>query len=1505
MADQVLRDRQDAPIWNAIEAENFKQALKLVDKRLAKKPSEYHEALKIFIRSHSPLVSEKAAIILHLEELVERKLVIPELETIELYDEAFENVLPEPQESWERIVGELRWLCVKSQPKNEDLSLKCFEACLAKDDLEHAKQTSAKYPEKQRKLWSALALAQIGKLSAATKQADPKQLPIRSIHTPQELLLLQRITEMGGKIEQRLDYLRDPSLGPESAIAKGEWQLWRFRLKLLERAQAWQELFDTTKVLLKRARTKDESGQLSESGLSDWIVWEAFIRSAVELQGHEFKDEVTCEVEAHLDPTCEVEKSWKRNASLAWVKVSLDASSAFASTHDTTQHRVTIIVKYLQQYGVASTAYSDLRPFIEQLNTDERKQLLDALSSNAVFGDPGHSSYVLVKPGEIPKPEYNGFKTGSKITEHINAFKLRYLLLSGLPENEKHQNPIKGQQYKCISCSEPCNQFCTTCLRDLANGATKLYLCAIDGGRHSWNLQATDRHPADDLCILAAMCLVKLSEANGQESFETSYILQASALLDYGLSHSTSNFQIRLLLTRLCQFLGCGVLAMSQYQELSLKQIQLDTLSYTLFDRISTFHPHSFTPLSEDSQPYRTPLESLKKQQKLYRGARGHVRKNIWLSFKHGSYNTIFELMEALDTLSRTISAVMSSIEARKVSRLVEPNTTAQEIVVDGGYDIIPHNLEMLETPFSDSNDYESFPNFESTKGPRFEEISRVFPGPSDYRVRVNLATEKLIQLIDTAASPESSKTSIQAALSSFLTSASTPPKSPTPSHKLLSKPENLARIASESMTLIILDACNHDRWSEPKFQSRVDTYNKDLLASLEGQAELLEDIKELVPALAITLHALYTAYDIAKTAVNFCTFLSKQGKEVHQSQAEASKKMEEVAKKVMKVVADKTLLIKKGLDEGGWIDKVLDSVLGGEEEESVLDKSHELAWIPYKKRKSRSFSQNSHVTASQKTKFLGTDHGPFGSLIQIGVSFFRERRSGVGVPRYRLSDQHETEDSSDPKRATWRATMAEPEPHLDIPQHIKYWQRCLNSLLPTQYTSTDSSRMTLGFFILSALDLLGAGAETFPAQQRAEIRNWILKCQHPHGGFCGSPNHRYPDDFYTGGEDGEEMDPANLPATYFAILSLSFVGGLEGVKREECLKWLKRLQRPDGSFGELVTKDGKIKGGYDMRYCYVLTSVRWMLRGDVELSEQEKEEDINVEALVNHLRSGQTYDGGISESFSHEAHGKLTGPFERYLFLIFKAGYTYCALASLSILNRLPNSQPGGPLPGIMNIDAAIRWLVSRQVGYQEEEDEEEEEEEEGGGELPMKEQRDALAGVYKDSPFVPGLSLEKDEFVGFNGRCNKNVDTCYTFWVGAALDMLGENNTKLVDLDAIRRFLFQQTQHRIGGFGKYPGSPPDIYHSYLGLAALAVLKEPGIKPLDSAICISKQQRERISTLRATALVPTRTYWNNGFCYSIREDHPDFEKKMTLSEERPKSLTSALRTPYQAGLAI
>ena len=56
-----------------------------------------------------------------------------------------------------------------------------------------------------------------------------------------------------------------------------------------------------------------------------------------------------------------------------------------------------------------------------------------------------------------------------------------------------------------------------------------------------------------------------------------------------------------------------------------------------------------------------------------------------------------------------------------------------------------------------------------------------------------------------------------------------------------------------------------------------------------------------------------------------------------------------------------------------------------------------------------------------------------------------------------------------------------------------------------------------------------------------------------------------------------------------------------------------------------------------------------------------------------------------------------------------------------------------------------------------------------------------------------------------GFCGRINKLGDTCYSFWVGGALDVLGF--AELMHLQANRRFLLEHTQHVVGGFGKLPG--------------------------------------------------------------------------------------------------
>lgn len=189
--------------------------------------------------------------------------------------------------------------------------------------------------------------------------------------------------------------------------------------------------------------------------------------------------------------------------------------------------------------------------------------------------------------------------------------------------------------------------------------------------------------------------------------------------------------------------------------------------------------------------------------------------------------------------------------------------------------------------------------------------------------------------------------------------------------------------------------------------------------------------------------------------------------------------------------------------------------------------------------------------------------------------------------------------------------------PTLNKAVHIRYWLRCLKIHLPTQYTSNDSQRATLAFFTLSALDLLGVLHERTTADERAAYVKWIYRCQHPDGGFRG----------FTGADAGQSRescwDPANMAATYFSLASLLVLGDdMKQVKRKECLKWIRRLQLEDGSFGEAIGKGGKVEGGRDARYCYCAVAVRWILQAG-EAGEQNHE-DINVGALIRFITSSQ-----------------------------------------------------------------------------------------------------------------------------------------------------------------------------------------------------------------------------------------------------------------------------------------
>jgi geranylgeranyl transferase type-1 subunit beta len=182
----------------------------------------------------------------------------------------------------------------------------------------------------------------------------------------------------------------------------------------------------------------------------------------------------------------------------------------------------------------------------------------------------------------------------------------------------------------------------------------------------------------------------------------------------------------------------------------------------------------------------------------------------------------------------------------------------------------------------------------------------------------------------------------------------------------------------------------------------------------------------------------------------------------------------------------------------------------------------------------------------------------------------------------------------------------------------------------------------------------------------------------------------------------------------------------------------------------------------------------------------------------------------------------------------------TYCAICTLSFLERIPKEELRSAAV-IEKRDIAyaecIHCIISRQSASLEEEDEDGHQNDAAypsskpffgpslaigylphPGPLSLDDERRIL------SPLPLNAKPEQIRYVGFNGRPNKVVDTCYSFWNLGAIAVcetrpcsLRETNEAkilhrldLIDSDRLRRYLLGKVQHMVGGFGKGVGDPP-----------------------------------------------------------------------------------------------
>lgn len=177
--------------------------------------------------------------------------------------------------------------------------------------------------------------------------------------------------------------------------------------------------------------------------------------------------------------------------------------------------------------------------------------------------------------------------------------------------------------------------------------------------------------PIDDLCILAAMALLRTDGSpETQMQVPGAAVIRATAILERLLSDSPHNYEARLLLVRAYLLLGAGSLALSTFSKLSVKQVQYETVAHNLYTRLATIHPHSAPPVEGKEYKDFSPQAAFTQSLNFYRGSEMTALKFRTRTLNEGSYVNAVDCVEFRDRLRFSICRRMFALDVRRAQRL-------------------------------------------------------------------------------------------------------------------------------------------------------------------------------------------------------------------------------------------------------------------------------------------------------------------------------------------------------------------------------------------------------------------------------------------------------------------------------------------------------------------------------------------------------------------------------------------------------------------------------------------------------------------------------------------------------------------------------------------------------------------------------------------------------------------------------------------------------------------
>ena len=179
------------------------------------------------------------------------------------------------------------------------------------------------------------------------------------------------------------------------------------------------------------------------------------------------------------------------------------------------------------------------------------------------------------------------------------------------------------------------------------------------------SLPVSERRPGDDAAILAAMGCVHLYK-NGQKAA----LLRCAIILEILLSDSKHNYDALLIIIRVYFYLGAIPRALEFYGRLDIKHMQYQTLSWIIFSRMSTIHPHPIMDKANASIIKFDPASAIDKTVRWILKNEKQMKSGVSLFLDNGGYVNLLDHLKTLSKLEASSYKCTLICELSRMSRL-------------------------------------------------------------------------------------------------------------------------------------------------------------------------------------------------------------------------------------------------------------------------------------------------------------------------------------------------------------------------------------------------------------------------------------------------------------------------------------------------------------------------------------------------------------------------------------------------------------------------------------------------------------------------------------------------------------------------------------------------------------------------------------------------------------------------------------------------------------------